>query len=155
MGTTQDPKKSTHDPEKMLKEMTSELAKINKELDKTRDGGKKRGVKELESGGITIILEALARTMDLAKSMLAKGPEENCPRVRVLEEKTRVLEDSSDAHHQRSEVTERKVYDFIKKGKQHYLLRDQAEGGGGFCSGSWACESPRRRLSLATTRPLA
>ena len=102
MAPTQEPKKNNHDIEKMMKEMTSELAKINKELDKTRDGGKKRGVKELESGGITIILEALARTMDLAKSMLAKGPEENCPRVRVLEEKTRVLEDSSDAHHQRS-----------------------------------------------------
>ena len=102
MAPTQDSKKSNLDIEKMMKEMTSELAKINKELDKTKDGGKKRGVKDLETGGITIILEALARSMDLAKSMLAKGPEDNCPRVKVLEEKTRALEDSSDTHHQRS-----------------------------------------------------
>ena len=102
MAPTQEPKKNNHDIEKMMKEMTSELAKINKELDKTKDGGKKRGVKDLETGGITIILEALARSMDLAKSMLAKGPEDNCPRVKVLEEKTRALEDSSDTHHQRS-----------------------------------------------------
>ena len=103
MAPTQDSKKKSDlDVEKMMKEMSSELAKINKELDKTKDGGKKRGVKDLESGGITIILEALARSMDLAKSMLARGPEDNCPRVKVLEEKTRTLEDTSDAHHQRS-----------------------------------------------------
>ena len=105
MAPNQDPKKNTtkdSDPDKKIKDIASELAKINKELDKTRDGGKKRGSKELETGGLTIILEALARTMELAKSMLAKGAEENCPRVKVLEEKTRVLEDSSDTHHQRS-----------------------------------------------------
>ena len=107
MAPNQDPKKNTtnskdSDPDKKIKDMASELAKINKELDKTRDGGKKRGTKELETGGLTIILEALTRTMELAKSMLAKGAEENCPRVKVLEEKTRALEDSSDTHHQRS-----------------------------------------------------
>ena len=106
MAPTQDPNKKNatkdNDPEKKIKDMASELAKINKELDKTRDGGKKRGTKELETGGLTIILEALTRTMELAKSMLAKGAEENCPRVKVLEEKTRALEDSSDTHHQRS-----------------------------------------------------
>ena len=108
MAPTQDLNKKNatkdNDPEKKIKDMASELAKINKELDKTRDGigGKKRGTKELETGGLTIILEALTRTMELAKSMLAKGAEENCPRVKVLEEKTRALEDSSDTHHQRS-----------------------------------------------------
>ena len=103
MAPTQEPKKSSlPDPEKKIKDMTTELAKINKELDKTRDGGKKRGSKELESGGLTIILEALTRTLELAKSMLAKGAEDNCPRVKALEEKTRSLEDSSDNHHQRS-----------------------------------------------------
>ena len=47
-------------------------------------------------------MEALTRTLELSKSMLAKGAEDNCPRVKALEEKTRSLEDSSDNHHQRS-----------------------------------------------------
>ena len=99
---TQDPKKK-EDSRKTLKDLTAELAKVTKELDKTKDvGGKKRGAKELESGGLTTILEALARSVDLVKNMLEKGDEENCPRVKVLEEKTRTLEDESDYHHQRS-----------------------------------------------------
>ena len=99
---TQDPKKK-EDARKTLKDLAAEMAKVNKELDKTKDaGGKKRGAKELESGGLTTILEALARSVDLVKTMLEKGDEENCPRVKVLEEKTRTLEDQSDHHHQRS-----------------------------------------------------
>ena len=93
----------TQDPKKMLKDLASELGKVNKELDKTKDAsGKKRGVKELETGGLNTILDALARSMDLVRGMLEKGAEDNCPRVKVLEEKTRTLEDQSDHHHQRS-----------------------------------------------------
>ena len=91
------------DPKKILKDLATELGKVNKELDKTKDpGGKKRGVKELESGALTNILDALARSVDLVKTMLEKEGEDNCPRVKVLEEKTRTLEDQSDHHHQRS-----------------------------------------------------
>ena len=93
----------TQDPKKMLKDLASELSKVNKELDKTKDaGGKKRGAKELETGGLNNILDALARSMDLVKGMLEKGAEDNCPRVKALEEKTRALEDKSDQLHQRS-----------------------------------------------------
>lgn len=90
------------DPKKKMEELASELAKINKELDKTRDGGKKRGTKEIESGGLTAILDSLTRAVEHVKTMLEKGSEDNCPRVKELEAKTRSLEDSSDAHHQRS-----------------------------------------------------
>ena len=93
------------DPKKGLKDLALELVKINKELDKTKDvGGKKRGAKELETGALTTntILDALARSVDLVKTLLEKGSEDNCPRVKILEEKTRALEDQSDHHHQRS-----------------------------------------------------
>ena len=93
----------TQDPKKILKDLATELGKVNKELDKTKDaGGKKRGTKELESGALTNILDALARSVDLVKTMLEKGGEDNCPRVMALEEKTRALEDKSDHLHQRS-----------------------------------------------------
>ena len=90
------------DPKKKMEELASELAKINKELDKTRDGGKKRGTKEIESGGLTAILDSLTRAVEHVKTMLEKGSEDNCPRVKELEAKTRSLEDSSDSHLQRS-----------------------------------------------------
>ena len=93
----------TSDPKKGLKDLATELAKIHKELDKTKDpGGKKRGAKELETGALTTILDALAKSVDLVKTMLEKGSEDNCPRVKDLEEKTRILEDQNDHHHQRS-----------------------------------------------------
>ena len=93
----------TPDPKKGMKDLATELVKINKELDKTKDpGGKKRGTKELETGALTTILEALARSVDLVKTMMEKGSEDNCPRVKALEDKTRALEDESDHHHQRS-----------------------------------------------------
>jgi hypothetical protein len=94
----------TQDPKKIMKDLSTELAKVTKELDKSREsGGKKKGtIKELESGALNNILDALARSMDLVKTMLEKGEEDNCPRVRVLEEKTRALEDQSDHLHQRS-----------------------------------------------------
>ena len=90
------------DPKKKMEELASELAKINKELDKTRDGGKKRGSKEIESGGLTAILDSLTRAVEHVKTILEKGSEDNCPRVKELEAKTRSLEDSSDSHQQRS-----------------------------------------------------
>ena len=85
----------TQDPKKILKDLATELGKVNKELDKTKDaGGKKRGTKELETGVLTNILDALARSVDLVKTMLEKDGEDNCPRVKALEEK-------SDHLHQR------------------------------------------------------
>ena len=85
----------TQDPKKILKDLATELGKVNKELDKTMDaGGKKRGTKELETGVLTKILDALARSVDLVKTMLEKDGEDNCPRVKALEEK-------SDHLHQR------------------------------------------------------
>ena len=97
------PEPKMPDSKKSLKDLATELAKINKELDKTKDaGGKKRGAKELETGALTHILDSLARSMDLVKTLLEKGSEDNCPKVKVLEEKTRMLEDQSDHHHQRS-----------------------------------------------------
>ena len=93
----------TEDPKKMIKDLASELAKVSKELDKNKESaGKKKGTKELESGALNNILEALARSMDLVKTMLEKGAQDNCPRVKDLEERTRSLEDQSDFHHQRS-----------------------------------------------------
>ena len=87
---------------KSLKDLGIELTKITKELNKTRD--KKNGpigVKELEDKGLINILDGLAKGVELVRSMLEKG-EDNCPKVKILEEKTRVLEDQSDHHHQRS-----------------------------------------------------
>ena len=55
----------TQDPQKMLKDLALELGKVHKELDKTKDGGKKRGTKELEAAALTNILEALAKGVDL------------------------------------------------------------------------------------------
>ena len=72
-------------------------------MEKTREGGKKRGSKELESGIRTTILDSLTRALEHVKTMLERGSEENCPRVKELEAKTRrFLEDSSDTHHQRT-----------------------------------------------------
>ena len=71
----------TQDPKKMLKDLAAELLKVNKELDKTKDGagsGKKRGAKELETGALTTILDSLSRSLDLVKTMLEKGNQENC-----------------------------------------------------------------------------
>ena len=87
---------------KSLKDLGVELTKVTKELNKTRD--KKNGplgVKELEDKGLIAILEGLAKGVELVRTMLEKG-EDNCPKVKILEEKTRVLEDQSDHHHQRS-----------------------------------------------------
>ena len=95
----------TQDPKKMLKDLAAELLKVNKELDKTKDGagsGKKRGAKELETGALTTILDSLSRSLDLVKTMLEKGNEENCPRVKASEDKTRTLEDQNDSLHQKS-----------------------------------------------------
>ena len=92
----------TQDPQKMLKDLALELGKVHKELDKTKDGGKKRGTKELEAAALTNILEALAKGVDLVRNMLEKGSEDNCPRVKNLEVKTRSLEDTNDLLHQRS-----------------------------------------------------
>ena len=95
----------TQDPKKMLKDLATELLKVNKELDKTKDGagsGKKRGAKELETGALTTILDSLSRSLDLVKTMMEKGTEENCPRVKALEDKTRTLEDQNDSLHQKS-----------------------------------------------------
>ena len=86
--------------EKALKDLSSELAKISKELVKTNDG-KKKGIKELEIKELNNVLEALYKSLDLVKAMMEKG-EDNCPKVKDLEERTRVLEDQSDHHHQRS-----------------------------------------------------
>ena len=86
--------------EKTLKDLSSELSKINKELNKTNDG-KKKGIKELEVKELNNVLEALYKSLDLVKAMMEKG-EDNCPKVKDLEDRTRVLEDQSDYHHQRS-----------------------------------------------------
>ena len=59
----------------MLKDLAAELLKVNKELDKTKDGagsGKKRGAKELETGALTTILDSLSRSLDLVKTMMEK-----------------------------------------------------------------------------------
>ena len=48
----------------------------------------------METGVLTNILDALARSVDLVKTMLEKDGEDNCPRVKVLKEK-------SDHLHQR------------------------------------------------------
>ena len=90
------------DPKKKMDELTSELAKINKEMEKTRDGGKKRGSKELESSGLTTILDLLTRALEHVKTTLERGSEDNGIRVKELEAKTRSLEDSSDTHHQQT-----------------------------------------------------
>ena len=85
-----------------MKDLGAELARVTKELNKTKD--KKNGplgVKELEDKGLIAILDGLAKGVELVKSLLEKG-EDNCPKVKILEEKTRVLEDQSDHHHQRS-----------------------------------------------------
>ena len=47
------------DVKKKFADLAGELSKIQKELDKTKDGNKKRGTKDLESGGLTNILDSL------------------------------------------------------------------------------------------------
>ena len=54
----------------------------------------------MDSHDLNTILIALHKSMEFIKSMLEKG-EDDCPKVKVLEEKTRVLEDENDHHHQR------------------------------------------------------
>ena len=90
-----------------VKKKTANLAGnfsgIQKELDKkTMDGNKKRSTKDLESGGLTNILDSLARSMEVVKVLLENQTEDNCPRVKVLEEKTRLLEDSGDLQQQKA-----------------------------------------------------
>ena len=89
------------DVKKKIADLASELSKIQKELDKTKDGNKKRGTKDLESGGLTNILNSLARSMEVVKVLLENQSEDNCPRVKMLEDKTRVLEDSNDLQQQK------------------------------------------------------
>ena len=90
-------------------------------MEKTRDGGKKRGSKELESGVRTTILEHV-------KTMLERGSEDNCPRVKELEAKTRFLEDSRDTHHQRT--LKGKFLISSKKEKNIILSEDKLKGEG-------------------------
>ena len=90
------------DVKKKIADLAGELSKIQKELDKTKDGNKKRGTKDLESGGLTNILDSLARSMEVVKVLLENQTEDNCPRVKVLEEKTRLLEDSGDLQQQKA-----------------------------------------------------
>lgn len=90
------------DVKKKFADLAGELSKIQKELDKTKDGNKKRGTKDLESGGLTNILDSLARSMEVVKVLLENHTEDNCPRVKVLEEKTRLLEDSGDLQQQKA-----------------------------------------------------
>ena len=90
------------DVKKKFADLAGELSKIQKELDKTKDGNKKRGTKDLESGGLANILDSLARSMEVVKVLLENQTEDNCPRVKVLEEKTRMLEDSGDLQQQKA-----------------------------------------------------
>lgn len=90
------------DVKKKFADLAGELSKIQKELDKTKDGNKKRGTKDLESGGLANILDSLARSMEVVKVLLENQTEDNCPRVKVLEEKTRLLEDSGDLQQQKA-----------------------------------------------------
>ena len=90
------------DVKKKIADLAGELSKIQKELDKTKDGNKKRDTKDLESGGLTNILDSLARSMEVVKVLLENHTEDNCPRVKVLEEKTRMLEDSGDLQQQKA-----------------------------------------------------
>ena len=90
------------DVKKKIADLAGELSKIQKELDKTKDGNKKRGTKDLESGGLANILDSLARSMEVVKVLLENQTEDNCPRVKVLEEKTRLLEDSGDLQQQKA-----------------------------------------------------
>ena len=90
------------DVKKKFADLAGELSKIQKELDKTKDGNKKRGTKDLESGGLANILDSLARSMEVVKVLLENHTEDNCPRVKVLEEKTRMLEDSGDLQQQKA-----------------------------------------------------
>ena len=90
------------DVKKKIADLAGELSKIQKELDKTKDGNKKRGTKDLESGGLANILDSLARSMEVVKVLLENQTEDNCPRVKVLEEKTRMLEDSGDLQQQKA-----------------------------------------------------
>ena len=90
------------DVKKKIADLAGELSKIQKELDKTKDGNKKRGTKDLESGGLANILDSLARSMEVVKVLLENHTEDNCPRVKVLEEKTRMLEDSGDLQQQKA-----------------------------------------------------
>ena len=90
------------DVKKKIADLAGELSKIQKELDKTKDGNKKRDTKDLESGGLTNILDSLARSMEVVKVLLENHTEDNCPRVKVLEEKTRLLEDSGDLQQQKA-----------------------------------------------------
>ena len=90
------------DVKKKIADLASEITKIQKELDKTKDGNKKRGSKDLESGGLTNILDSLARSMEVVKVLLENHTEDNCPRVKMLEEKTRLLEDSNDLQQQKA-----------------------------------------------------
>ena len=90
------------DVKKKFADLAGELSKIQKELDKTKDGNKKRGTKDLESGGLANILDSLARSMEVVKVLLENHTEDNCPRVKVLEEKTRLLEESGDLQQQKA-----------------------------------------------------
>ena len=69
---------------KSLKDLGTELTKVTKELNKTRD--KKNGplgVKELEDKGLIAILDGLAKGVELVRSLLEKR-EDNCPKVKIL-----------------------------------------------------------------------
>ena len=90
------------DVKKKFADLAGELSKIQKELDKTKDGNKKRGTKDLESGGLANILDSLARSMEVVKVLLENQTEDNCPRVKVREEKTRLREDSGDLQQQKA-----------------------------------------------------
>ena len=90
--------------QKSLKDLGDHLTKITKELDKAgggKGGKKTRDIRDLEPQELTTILTALTGSVDVIRKMLERG-EDDCPKVRVLEDKTRVLEDEMDHHHQRA-----------------------------------------------------
>ena len=85
--------------QKAMEKLSSEVAKVTKKLQEGK--GKGKDAKDLDTGDLRAILEALSRSLTQVQTLL-EGGEDNCPKVKVLEMKTRALEDSGDHHHQRS-----------------------------------------------------
>ena len=85
-------------------------------------GKNKKEAADLEPADWRSILTALHASVGAVQEMLKEG-QDKCPRVQQLEERTRVLEDSQDHHHQRSlrgkfMISSSKDNNIVKKDKE-------------------------------------
>ena len=86
--------------QKSLEKLSMEVTKVTNKLSQMK-GKSKTELKELEEGDWRIILDSLSKSLKHVMEVLERG-EDDCPKVKELEHKTRKLEDFGDHHHQRA-----------------------------------------------------